>query len=99
MQRVWQEIAYVRDLRLSAPQLMLLRESLLRDFERDSQDNGYLLNAIVRDYEDDGGRNVADIEHLPDQIATLTSAQIYEAAQAYLNPGNSVTVIQRPERR
>ena len=26
----------------------LVRETLLRDFERDSQDNGYLLNAIVR---------------------------------------------------
>ncbi|HKF67450.1 MAG TPA: insulinase family protein, partial [Vicinamibacterales bacterium] len=99
VQRVWQEIAYVRDLRLSSQQLMLVRESLQRDFERDSQDNGYLLNAIVRDYQEDGGRNVADVEHLPDQINALTSAQIHDAAQAYLNPDNSIRVIQSPEKR
>jgi zinc protease len=99
VQRVWQEIAYVRDLRLSSQQLTLIRESLLRDFERDSQDNGYLLNAIARDYEDNGGKNLGDIEHLPDQIAALTSTAIAQAAQAYLKADNSVTVIQNPERR
>jgi zinc protease len=99
VQRVWQEVAYVRDLRLSSQQLMLVQESLRRDFERDSQDNAYLLNAIVRDYQEDGGRNVADVEHFPDQIDALTSAQIHEAAQAYLNPENSVTVVQSPEKR
>jgi zinc protease len=99
VQRVRQEIAYVRDLRLSSQQLMLVRESLVRDFERDSQDNGFLLNAIVRDYQEDGGRNVADVEHLPDQIDALTSAQIHDAAQAYLSGENSITVIQKPERR
>jgi zinc protease len=99
VQRVWQEIAYVRDLRLSSQQLMLIRESLQRDFERDSQDNGYLLNAIVRDYQEDGGRNVADVDHYPDQINALTSAQIHDAAQAYLNPDNSIRVIQSPEKR
>ncbi len=99
VQRVWQEIAFVRDTRLSPQQLMLLRESLLRDFERDSQENGYLLNAIARDYEEDGGKHVGDIEHLPDQIAALTSVAIREAAQTYLKTENSVTVIQNPERR
>jgi zinc protease len=99
VQRVWQEIGYVRDLRLTSQQLMLVQESLRRDFERESQDNGYLLNAIVRDYQEDGGRNVADVEHLPDQINALTSAQIRDAAQAYLNPENSITVVQSPEKR
>ena len=78
---------------------MLVRESLLREFERSSQDNGYLLNAIARDYEDNGGKNVGDIDHVPDQIAALTSATIHEAAQTYLKADNSVTVIQNPERR
>ena len=99
VQRVWQEIAYVRDLRLSPQQLTLVQESLKRDFERESQDNGYLLNAIVRDYQEDSGRNVADVEHLPDQINALTSAQIHEAAQTYLKGDNAITVIQSPERR
>jgi predicted Zn-dependent peptidase len=89
----------VRDLRLSQQQLTLVQESLKRDFERDSQDNGYLLNAIVRDYQEDGGRNVADVEHLPDQISALTSAQIHDAAQTYLKSDNAITVIQSPEKR
>ena len=99
VQKVWEEIAYVRDLRLSPQQLMLVRESLLREYERSSQDNGYVLNAIARDYQDDGGQTLADIDHVPDQIGALTAASIREAAQTYLKADNSVTVIQAPERR
>jgi zinc protease len=99
VQRVWQEIGFVRDLRLSPQQLRSVRDTLLRDFERDSQENGYLLNAIARDYQEDGGKNLADIERLPDQVAALTSTAVHDAAQAYLNTENSVTVIQNPERR
>ena len=99
VQRVWQEIAFVRDVRLSAQQLMAVRGSLLRDFEQESQENGYLLNAIARDYDESGGKNVADVERLPDQIAALTSTAIHDAARTYLNAANSVTVIQNPERR
>src|SRR5205814_2022266 len=50
VQQVWQEIAFVRNLRLGEQQMALIRETLLRDFERDSQDNGYLLNNLARDY-------------------------------------------------
>jgi zinc protease len=99
VQRVWQEVAFVRDLRLSQQQLARIRETLVREYERDSQDNGYLLNAIARDYEEDGGKTVGDIEHLPDQISALTSAAVHDAAEMYLNPDNSVTVVQNPERR
>ncbi len=78
---------------------MLIRESLLREFERDSQENGYWLNAIVREYEDNGGQTLADIEHVPDQIAMLTTDAIHQAAQTYLAADNAVTVIQAPVRR
>jgi zinc protease len=97
--RVWQEIEHVRDLRLSQQQLTLVRESLVREFERGSQENGYWLNAIVRDYADNGGKNLSDLEHVPDQIAALTSDSIHEATETYLKGDNSVTVIQSPERR
>lgn len=99
VKRVFQEIAVVRGLRLSSQQLMLVRQGLMSDHLRGSQDNGYLLNAIARDYEDDGGKNVGDIEHFSDQLASLTSAEIFEAAQTYLKADNSVTIIQRPARR
>ena len=43
------------------------------------------------------GRNVADIEHLPDQIAALTSAAVQQAAQTYLNTDRYVKVTLVPE--
>jgi zinc protease len=99
VERVWQEIAFVKDVRLSSQQLARIRETLLREFERDNQDNVYLLNTIARDYAESGGANVGDISRLPDQIAALTSAAVHDAAQIYLNTDNSVTVVQNPERR
>jgi zinc protease len=99
VQRVRQEIASTRDLRPARQQLTIIRDTLQRDFERDSQENGYLLNAIAKDYEENGGKNVGDIEQLPAQLAALTSAQISEAAQAYLSGANAVTVIQNPQKR
>ena len=52
VQRVFEEIAFVRATPLSPGQVALIREALLRDFEQNSQDNGYLLNQISRRYED-----------------------------------------------
>jgi len=99
VQRVWQEIAFVRDIRLSAQQMAAVRDSIQRDVERESQDNRYVLNAITRSYEEDGGKSVGDVEHFPEQLTALTSAAVSQAAQAYLKVETSVTVIQNPERR
>src|SRR5262249_41145199 len=82
--RVVQEIAYVRDLRCSPGQMAALRSSLARDFERDSQDNGYLLNQIARRYQDGEGDTAEAVEGLPTRIAALTSGSIERAAQTYL---------------
>ncbi len=46
VQRVFDEIAFVKATPLSPSRWPLIRESLLREFERNSQDNGYLLNQI-----------------------------------------------------
>jgi zinc protease len=98
VQRVQREIAYVRDLRLSPGQMAALRSSLVRDFERDSQDNGYLLNQIARRYEDGEAETTAAIDDSPARIAALTSASIERAAQTYLGTRNSVKVTLMPER-
>jgi zinc protease len=98
VQRVLQEIGYVRDLRLSPRQLAAIRSSLSRDFERDSQDNGYWLNQIMRRYEDGEGDTAGAIADLPAKIAALTSASIERAAQTYLGTGNYVKVTLMPER-
>ena len=58
-----------------------IRESLLREFERNSQDNGYFLNQIARRYKDGDTANLAAISNVPDRIKMLTADELYEAAQ------------------
>jgi len=99
VQRVFDEIAFVRGTRFSSDQMALIRETLLREFERNSQDNGYFLNQISRRYEDGDAANVAAVDHMPDRIAALTGSMIQQAAQQYLNSGNYVKVTLMPETR
>jgi zinc protease len=97
VQRVFEEIAFVRRTPLSFDQVNRIRTALRRDFEEDSQNNGYLLNQIVRRYEDGNPEGVASVFNLPEQIAALSGAQIQQAAQTYLNPDNYVKVTLMPE--
>jgi zinc protease len=97
--RVFDEIAFVRTTLLSTAQMARIRETLLRDFERNSQENGYLLNEISRRYEDGDAANVAAVDNLPERIAALTGDAIQQAAQGYLNTDRHVTVILMPETR
>ena len=96
-ERVLQEIGFVRTTPLSSNQMALIRENLLRDFERNSQDNGYFLNQISRRYADGDAANVAAVEKVPEQIAALTSAAVQQAAQTYLNTDRYVKVTLVPE--
>ena len=97
VQRVFEEIAFVKATRLSPDQMALMREGLLREFESNSQDNGYVLNQISRRYEDGDPADIAAADNVPDRIAALTGAAIQLAAQTYLNTGNYVKVTRMPE--
>ena len=97
VQRVFEEIAFVRTTPLSSEQVTLLHEALQREFERNSQDNGYLLNQIASRYEDGDAADVAAVGNLPDRIAALTGDAIHQAAQTYLDPANYVKVTLMPE--
>jgi zinc protease len=94
VQRVFAEIASLKTTRLFPAQVASLRQNLLREYERNTQDNGYLLNQIARRYAD--GEN-ADSAGVPAQIAALTADAIQQAAQTYLNAGNYVKVTLLPE--
>jgi predicted Zn-dependent peptidase len=87
----------VRDTSFTPDQVRRIRAALLRDFEQDSQDNGYLLNQIVRRYEDGDAAHVAAVFDLPDQIAALTGEAIQQAARTYLDPANYVKVTLMPQ--
>jgi predicted Zn-dependent peptidase len=97
VQRVFEEIEFVRSTPLSPDQVALVHAGLLREFERNGQDNGYLLNQISRRYEDGDAADVAAVDNLPDRIAALTGDAIHQAAQAYLNTGSYVKVTLMPE--
>jgi zinc protease len=97
VQRVFEEVNFVKSTRLSADQMTRVREGLLRDYEVNSQDNRYLLDQIARRYEDGDAANVGEIENVPVRIDALTSEAIQTAAQTYLDTGNYVKVTLMPE--
>jgi zinc protease len=98
VRRVFDEIASLRARPLSAMQMAIIRDILLRDFERNSQDNSYFLNEIARQYKNRDSANLAAISKLPDRIKMLTADELYEAAQKYLDTDRYVKVILMPER-
>ena len=73
-----------------------IREGLLREFERNSDDNRFVLGQIARPYED-GDAVHAAVEHQPERIAALTGAEIQKAAQTYLDTRSYVKVTPTPE--
>ena len=98
VRRVFDEIASLKARPLSATQMAFIHENLLREFERNSQDNGYFLNEIARRYKNGDTANLAAITNVPDRIKMLTAAEVYEAAQTYLDTDRYVKVILMPER-
>jgi zinc protease len=99
VQRVLQEIAYVKATLLEPGQMTLVREALRREFEANSQDNGYFLNEISERYANGDAAGVATIWNLPDRLGLLTAGAIQEAAQQSLNTNNYVIVTLVPEKK
>ena len=97
VQRVFEEIAFVRTTPLSPDQMGLIRGLLVREFEEGSQDNGYFLNQISRRYADGDSASLAAIGNLPAQIAALTADTLRQAAQTYFNTASYVKVTLMPE--
>ena len=96
VQRVMEEVAFVRDTLLSPGQVSRVRSILLREFEKNSQENGYLLGQISRRYDDGDAANVGAAVQAP-QTSELSAFAIRVAAQKYLDIGNYVRVTLMPE--
>jgi len=97
VRRVFEEVAFVRSMTFSPGHVDAIRGALLREFERNSQDNGYLLGQISRLYEAGKAAEVAAAVHQPDLIAGLTGDAIHRAAETYLNTDRYVMVTLMPE--
>ena len=89
---MFKEIAFVRTTVLSPRQVAGISDSLLREFETNSQDNSYLLRQIARGYEDADPVEVAAATGLPKYIVALTSDALRRAAELYLKTDSYVQV-------
>ncbi|MEQ1757317.1 MAG: insulinase family protein [Vicinamibacterales bacterium] len=98
VRRVFEELSFVRNTLLSPDQVGRVREVLVREQDRTSQENGYLLNEIASRYEDGDVANLAKLD-LRQEIAALTGATIRDAATRYFDPANYVKITLMPERQ
>jgi len=96
VKRVFEEIEALKGTYISREHLGRIRQGLLREYELDSQDNGYFLNEIAHRYAD---REAIPPTDLTDQIGALTGAAIQDAAKKYLDTNNYVKVTLMPAKK
>lgn len=97
VQRVFQEVAAVRTTPVAEDQMRRIRDYLLKDLERRSQDNGYLMDQIVRHYEDGSPPTRDVVSERTSDILALTGEAVVEAAVRYLDPARYVGVTLIPD--
>jgi zinc protease len=97
VKRVFEEIEKLKNEGPTEQQLADQKETLLRDFERNSKLNNYLVNQIAFRYE--AGDDPATLWLIPDFYRKLDKAAIQAAAKAYLNTNRYVEVMLFPEKK
>jgi zinc protease len=97
IKRVFDEIEKFKTEGPSEKQTADEKEALIREFETNSKQNGYLLVQIMGKYQI--GEDVAGIWDAPELYKKLDAASIQEAAKKYLNRENVVTVTLFPEKK
>ena len=99
VQRVFDEIAFVKRTPLTPNQMARLRDSLVRDYQRNSADNRYVLNEVSRRYRDGDVGNLSALDRRTQQIAALTAEMMHGAAETYLDTNRYVKVVLMPEKK
>ena len=90
----------IAEFKLSGPsegQVADARQALMRDFETNSQRNGYLLSRLVSKY--DYGENVEEVFDIRASVDRLTAELIRDAARTHLDTRRYVKVMLLPEAR
>ena len=97
IKRVFQEIEKFKTEGPTEKQLADEKEALIREFETNSTQNGYLLNQIqLRSYH---GEAIEGLWMITDFYKKLDAATIKEAAKTYLNTNSYVKVTLFPEKK
>ncbi len=99
VQRVFDEIDFVRTTALRQEGMASLRQTVKRELDDQQQNNGYWLGQIARRYQDGGGGDLAAIDRAADRIAALSTDAIHRAAVEYLDMSRYVKVTLMPEGR
>jgi predicted Zn-dependent peptidase len=94
---VFEEVAAVRDTALSDAQMTRIRGYLQRELDRSSQDNGYLLNQILRRYETGEPLDREIVSEQTAEIVALSGDAVTRAALRYLDPARYVRVTLMPD--
>jgi zinc protease len=93
--RVQQEVDAFRKNGPTPKQVDDEKQALLREFETNSQQNGYLLNQIALKYQ--YGEDPATLWAVPEFYRKLDAAAIQQAATLYLSGANRIQVTLVPE--
>jgi len=94
-ERILQEVEKYKAEGPTDKQLGDEREALLRDFEVNATQNGYLLGQLTARY--DVGEDPAGLWNMPEYYRKIDAAMIKDAANMYLNMNNRVRVTLVPE--
>jgi zinc protease len=97
VKRVFDEIEKFKSAGPTEKQLADVKEKLLRDFETNSRQNGYLLTNISIRYE--FSEDLKDFFTIPDLYHALTAATLQQAAKTYANTNNYVKVTLFPSKK
>ena len=79
-------------------QLARIKDTLLREYQENSQDNGFLLGEISRRYAAGLAPGASPLGNMPATIDALTGEAIQNAAKKYLG-ADYVKVIQGPAKQ
>src|SRR4029079_17735029 len=85
VERVFEEIERLKNSFISRDQTARIHDTLLRDYEENSQDNGYLLNEISRHYADGLAAGASPMGNLPPLISEVTGSGGQEQAHNHLS--------------
>jgi len=97
VKRVYEEIEKLKTAGPTEKQLADVRETMLRDFETQSKQNGYLLSNISSRYE--YKEDLKEFFAIPDLYRAMTAQTIQNAAKTYLDTKNYVQVALFPEKK